>query len=1296
MGKKHWLLRRVGAVIMTTGLLSSGMWGGASSGVGVPVVWAQEETTAPAADTASPKRLPDSVIKNMTVTADPNDKDKVVLTVDFAFPDDAKPGDYIRFETTVKPEVRASFPGFDSINGDIALRDSRTGKTIAAVSGGSWGGFLVKLTSESEGLVNRTAQFTRTTELPVGLCERDPLSVKYIATTTDSQGNEHEWDLFTTVERKGGKCNQNINPIPHSVVGAPIPRMACETYEMELEYLTDINSFARQGAGVYGEVKGTVFVTPPIGDAGGENETFQDIYVRVRVDDAYTPMKMTKIKENLKVELNTSDSGFSHRYIGGWTPRELRLKIPKGGATPPQTDVYPPDFDLEGVKAKAQPGTNGLSKSFDWNSKTITKEDATALGKLLEDAYKAWQEAHKPEVIGFNDDPANGTVYVDYKIPGLYKPVIMKNAWGEDVDSLKTIGGTTVVDDKGNADANAVASVLKTSALYRLSVFGGDVFAPYSGAAKYNTILTYSTDPESYKSGKGHTGESAHYGSCGEGGATPFAAVEGVAAGDPLPAKPVPGVSVLKTVRAVDPANPGRRLLDQFIRGTAADANEAPGIAVAEGTSLTFRFIIRNSGNTVLKNLRLADDKIPADKITCGSSSLDTVVLQPAEEVTCRASLDGLKPGEQHTNIATVTATPVDKDGNPVDGGDVTTQDPANAHGAAPGVELVKKINAVDANTAQDAVVVDADSDMSVMFEVTNTGDMPLKDIVVSDDVITDPSKITCPGRPEKLNPGAKLICYATLPAPQAGEMHTNTGTVTATPVDKDGNPVGDTPLTDSDPANARVPEATPTSSVAPTSSSSMPSTTSSSAPSTTSSSAAPSTTSSSSVEPTPSSASATSKVSSSTTPESPTLEPVPSEPASVESTTSTPVTPTDEPAESTTPEETTTSEKPAESEPSSTLSTPVESTTADKPEESTPVEPTPVVPDVPEESVEPQRPQRLEPGIAVVKKINGRIAREGEGVETQAGTDMAITFEVTNTGNTTLKDVVVGDDVITDSDAIVCDDADRVLAAGEVMTCSASYPAPEAGGKHINTVTVTGVPVDEDGHELESGEVMAKDVAKAHTPPEVHDDSEGVVKTPGISVTKLVNGEDADVAPGVMVASGSGMEFVFDVANTGDVALTGIELGDDVIASEDIVCADKPEILAPGEHFVCRASLVAPESGGHVNIATVEAMPVYADGEFGSDALVRDCDVAHAKVVSSESESRSEELVDVDEPEVDESIQHDGGVSSEPEGSQEHGASVIVQQVVQHGGFVDKKAASTTVKKSGVRVTTGGHLRAA
>ncbi|QDZ43358.1 hypothetical protein [Corynebacterium sp. sy039] len=1103
MGKKHWLLRRVGVVIMTTGLLSSGMWGGAGSGVGAPVVWAADDTT-PAADTASGKQLPDSVIVNKTVTADPNNKDKVVLTVDFAFPDDAKPGDYVEFKVNRQAEGDSSHSAFPVISGDLLLKDTETGKVIAVAESIDNGGYRVTLQAEAEGLVNRTAQFTRTEEIPQGACERDPESVKYTATTTDSQGNNHEWDLYTTVERDGGKCNTNTNPTPRgTVVGMPIPVMACSTEPMYLKYYSATSSSATQGAGVYGSATGRVYVTPPIGDAGAANETFQDIYVRVRVDEAQTPMKMTKLIESSTVLLNARD-GFANKN-GGWKPADLDTKYPEGTPVPPQASVYPPDFDVESIKAKAQPGTNGLSESFDWNSKTITQKDADIIGAMFHFTYLDWQKAHKPEIIGSNDDPANGTVYVDYKVSGLGQPVIMKNAWGEEVTSLKAQKTTTDIDENGNASANAVADVLSKSSLYSIGLLGSDVFAPYSGAAKYNTILTYSTDPESYKSGQGHVENSAHYGSCGDAGATPFAAQEGIAHGDPLQAKPVPGVSVTKKVNG-------------------EDANEAPGVAVKTEDKLNFTFTIRNSGNTVLKNLKLVDDKIPADQITCGDTSLDTVVLQPAETVECSATLPALKAGEQHTNIATVTATPVDKDGNPVDGGDVTGQDPANAHvpestpttsssapsttssSAAPsttssssveptsssvapttssveptssssaptsssvvpvpepkvvvpGIGVVKKINGDDADTAPGVVIASDADTMTVSFEVTNTGEAPLKDVTVTDDQITDAQAIVCADKPAVLQPKESFTCTATVPAPEAGQTHKDTATVKGVPVYEEGTtgPAGE--VTGSNPAHAHK------------------------------------------------------------------LKP------------------------------------------------------------------------------------RV-PGVRVVKLINGDDANREPGVAVKPGESLNISFEVSNTGETPLKDVTVSDDQIKNAQDIVCENKPDVLAPGESFTCTATLPAPSSGVTHKDTATVTGVPVDEEGHPVGDTPVTDDDSAFAWL-----DEPAKVAKIPSIKVIKKIDGDDANVAPGVRVAPGADMKVSFEVTNDGSAALENINLTDNVIPAKDITCANKPETLNPGESFTCSATLKAPVSGDHVNIATVEGTPVYGDGEFGPTSPVLDVDPARAWV---------------------------------------------------------------------------------
>ncbi|MBP3088516.1 hypothetical protein EML15_05070 [Corynebacterium sp. sy017] len=1396
MGKKHWLLRWVGAVIMTTGLLSSGTWGGASSGLSTPVVWAADETTAPAADTARGKQLPDSVIKNMTVTADPDNKEEFVLTADFAFPDDAKPGDYVEFE--VKSQVLEQTPqsATTGLGSSLRLKDTATGKYIASVKNIP-SGYRVTLLPGSEGLVNRTAQFTQTTVVPKASCDRDPTSVKITATTIDSQGNEHVWSVHNTVERK---CETAANPLPRgTVVGMPIPSMQCHPSTMALRYWDIDREGATQGAGVYGGAKGRVFVTPPIGDAGAANETFQDLYVRVRVDEAQTPMKITKFAEDAKVELNSfssgayAEGGFTNKN-GGWEPGDLGTKYPSGTPVPPQAYVYPPDFDVAGVKAKAQPGTNGLSESFDWNSKTITQEDATALGKLFADAYKAWKEAHKPEVIGSNDDPANGTVYVDYKIPGLYKPVIMQNAWGEDVASLTLAETTTTIGADGNVPESEVQEMLDSSKLYHIGLLGSDVFAPYSGAAKYNTILTYSTDPESFKSGQGHTGTGAHYGSCGEDDVTSFTAQEGIAAGDPLPSKPdttptssvtpstsssapsttssssvTPSSTTSSTSSSVEPTSsssapttsssveptpstsssvvptssssvpvvpvepvkiPGVRVV-KLINGE--DANREPGVAVKPGESLNISFEVSNTGETPLKDVTVTDDQIKnAQDIVCENKP---EVLAPGESFTCTATLPAPSSGVTHKDTATVTGTPVDEEGHPVGDTPVTDDDSAFAwvdepqkEVKKPSITVIKKINDDDANT-KPGVKVQPGEDMDIVFEVTNTGSATLEKIDLTDNVIPA-DQITCENKPETLKPGESFTCSATLKAPASGD-HVNIATVEGTPVYADGETGPDSPVRDSDEANAWVDE--------PQKEVKKPSIT------------------------------VVKKINGDDANSKPGVKVSPGEDMDIVfevtntgSATLGDITVSDNviPADHITCENKPETLAPGQSFTChATLKAPA---SGDHVNIAT-VEGTPVygdgetgsdspVRDVDEANAWVDEPQKevKKPSITVVKKINDDDANAKPGVKVSPGEDMNIVFEVSNDGDVALGDVALSDNVIPAKD-IMCEDKPESLKPGESFTCTATLKAP-LSGDHVNIATVEGTPVYAEGESGPTDPVLDSDVARAWV-----DEPEKVVKVPSITVVKKINGDDANSKPGVKVQPGEDMSIVFEVSNTGSAVLESIDLSDNVIPSDQITCEDKPESLAPGESFTCHASLKAPLSGDHVNIATAQATPVYGDGETGSEGPVLDVDVARAVVVEPDQPEQPEEEKpskpakpaesEADKPSKSEADKPAGscgesvGVKpacdtpSEPEFSKpaEPGESggVIAGEVVKHcqkptnpaepaqsgtnpaesgepvkaepaAGKTAKtvKAGAQTntggkTQKSGARVTTGGHLAA-
>ncbi|QDZ41775.1 hypothetical protein [Corynebacterium sp. sy039] len=554
-------------------------------------------------------------------------------------------------------------------------------------------------------------------------------------------------------------------------------------------------------------------------------------------------------------------------------------------------------------------------------------------------------------------------------------------------------------------------------------------FAP-NESGSYEARVNYYTDRADLESGKTAEGETVgNYGaSCG-------GVVE-------LSASAKPAVKVVKKING-------------------EDANELPGVKVAPGQDMNITFEVSNTGETPLKDVTVSDDKIKnASDIKCENKP---ETLEPGKSFTCSATLKAPESGT-HTDTATVTGTPVDEEGNPVGDTPVTHEDPANAtveKPLVPAVKVVKKINGEDANS-EPGVVVAPGQDMNITFEVSNTGETPLKDVTVSDDKIKNASDIKCENKPEVLAPGESFTCSATLKAPAtAGEKHKDIATVSATPVDKDGNPVGDTPVTHEDPANATV------------------------------------------------------------------------------------------------------------------------------------VEPAKVV---------------KHPSVRVVKKINGEDANVKPGVKVQPGSDMNITFEVTNDGDVAVGSVSVSDNKIP-ADQITCDDKPETLNPGESFTCQASLKAP-ASGEHTNIASVEATPIYGEGETGSDSPVKDSDPAHASV-----DEPTKVVKHPSVSVVKKINGEDANVKPGVLVQPGADMNITFEVTNDGTATLENVEVTDNVIPADKITCANKPDTLAPGESFTCQATVKAPVSGKHVNIASVQATPVYGEGETGSDEPARDSDPAHASV---------------------------------------------------------------------------------
>jgi von Willebrand factor type A domain len=159
----------------------------------------------------------------------------------------------------------------------------------------------------------------------------------------------------------------------------------------------------------------------------------------------------------------------------------------------------------------------------------------------------------------------------------------------------------------------------------------------------------------------------------------------------------------------------------------------------APGQTITYKYRVANSGDVTLYDIRLVDNRLGA--ITCPRT-----VLAPGKSMTCTATHTTTQRDVRAGHIdnsATVTGYP--RKGRPV-------TDTATAVVTAiqrPGIALVK--------SASPAAYHGAGKKITYTYRVTNTGNVTLHNITVTDDKIRGP--IACPT--SRLAPGKWMTCRA-------------------------------------------------------------------------------------------------------------------------------------------------------------------------------------------------------------------------------------------------------------------------------------------------------------------------------------------------------------------------------------------------------------------------------------------------------------------------------------------------------------------------------------------------------
>ena len=232
-------------------------------------------------------------------------------------------------------------------------------------------------------------------------------------------------------------------------------------------------------------------------------------------------------------------------------------------------------------------------------------------------------------------------------------------------------------------------------------------------------------------------------------------------------------------------------------------------------------------------------------------------------------------------------------------------------------------------------------------------------------------------------------------------------------------------------------------------------------------------------------------------------------------------------------------------------------------------------------------------PGINIEKSTNGQDADDAPGVTVNVGDPVTWTYLVSNTGNVTLTSVTVTDDKL---GAVSC--PTTTLAAGATMTCTASGTAE--AGQYENTASVVATPP--------AGEAVV-DTDSSHYI--------AISPEPAIDIEKFTNGEDADTGSGPIIAVGDTVTWTYVITNTGNVALSNIEVTDDKVDSitcpvthppievRRLMAVGQTSYLAVGESITCTATGTAV-AGQYTNTGSVTGTP------DGGGSAVSDTDTSH------------------------------------------------------------------------------------
>ena len=193
-------------------------------------------------------------------------------------------------------------------------------------------------------------------------------------------------------------------------------------------------------------------------------------------------------------------------------------------------------------------------------------------------------------------------------------------------------------------------------------------------------------------------------------------------------------------------------------------------------------YAVTNTGEATINQIVVTDDQ--GVVVSCPASS-----LAPGASMDCTGS--GVAALGQYANVGSVVGQPVDGGGSPI-GGTVTDSDPSHYFGFNAAIQIEKSTNGQDADDPT-GPSIPAGQPVNWTYDVTNTGNVTLVDVGVTDD---QGVSVTCPAT--TLAPGEAMQCTASGVAVEG--QYANIGMAIGTPVNGE-TPLGD-PVVDDDPSH--------------------------------------------------------------------------------------------------------------------------------------------------------------------------------------------------------------------------------------------------------------------------------------------------------------------------------------------------------------------------------------------------------------------------------------------------------------------------------------------------------------